>query len=839
MKSKTLLWLAGIAMSFSTVRAADRYWANTAADGNWQTAGNWTGAADGSGATGIPAVLDDIHFSVTSLTATQTVSLNGDVSLGALRFRGTSGAVTLQGGGTNRTLTLASGLAVDAGAGTVNIGSASAGQNVAIAISASQSWTNASSNLLTIRNGVSSSSGAQTLTIGGTGSTTLAGIVTNGSGTFSLTKTGAGTLELSGANTYTGVTTISEGIVRGTIGNGGVASGLGNASTDAANLVINGGTFDWAGTGNTGTDRGFTLGSSGGTFRNGTAFGLRVEGKVIGTGGLTKTGTGLLAMVNTTNDYSGITRIVEGTISARVAAALGASTAGNAANGTIIESGGTLILDPDAMSGTGGNVTFNEHLTLRGGTLTNNSRANSWAGGIVLEANATIGSNANTLTVGSVISQSGGTYGITKTGAGTVALAGLNTFSGVVTISGGTLAVGSLAAGGSNSPLGAASAASSNIILDGGVLAFHSSDGFNRGMTLATGKTSGLSSTGTFRIDGVLVGGGNLSKTGTGTVALTNAGNTYTGMTNVNAGILSIRKGLGTGGNSTLGTSAGTADGTVINTGGTLQFDPGNSTGGAGVSITVTEFLTLNGGTLRSQTLANTVSSAVSLTANSTVAAATGASLNVAAAITQSGGSFGLNKTDAGTVIISSTGNNFTGTTTVTAGTLSVTGEINSSTEIRINGGTFSAGAAGVVGDTTAVNMTGGVLQFNGFAEILGVLAVSGNTQLALAGANPNTITFADSSAANWTGGTVSITDWNGSAAGGGAEQLLFGGGALTPTQIAAITFLNPAGFDAGTYSAKLIAGELVPGVLIPEPASAVLALLGATVLGVRRRRVG
>jgi len=837
MKPKTLFWLAGIAMSFSTVRAADRYWANTAADGNWQTGGNWAGAADGSGASGIPVALDDVYFSVSSLTAPQTVSLNGAVSLGSLRFTGTSGAITLQGGGTNRTLTLANGLAVDAGAGAVTIGSATSGQNVAIAISGSQTWTNASANLLTIRNGVSSSvAGPQTLTLGGAGNTTLAGIVANGSGTVSLTKTGAGTLELGGLNTYTGVTTISEGTLRGTIANGGAASGLGASSTDAANLVFNGGTFDWAGTGNTGTDRGFTLGSSGGTFRNATAFGLRVEGKVTGTGGLTKTGSGLIAMTNATNDYSGITRIVEGTISARVATGLGASTIGSAANGTIIESAGTLILDPDGTGGVANNVTFTENLILRGGTITNNSRSNNWAGGIVLEANSTIGSSAGTLNVNSIISQSGGTYGFTKTGAGTVALSANNTFTGVVRISAGTLSIGTLAAGGTASPLGAATADPGNILLDGGTLAFTGSDGFNRGMTFVAGKTSFISATTTFRLDGVLVGSGNFSKSGSGTVALTNAGNTYSGITTVTAGILSLRKGAGTGGNSTLGTSTGTADGTVINTGGTLQFDPGNATGGSGANLSISEYITLNGGTLRSQTLVNTVVNPVSLTANSTVAAGTGSTLDIAGAITQSGGSFGLTKTDLGTVVISPTGNNYAGPTIVSAGVLSVTGEINSSTELRITGGTFSAGAANVIGDTAQVNMTGGVLQFNGFSEMLGVLAIGGNAQLALSGANGNIITFADSSAANWTG-TLSITDWTGLAAGGGAEQLLFGGNPLTAAQLAAITFFNPAGFAAGTYSAKLVGNEVVPDVLVPEPASAILVLLGASALGARRRR--
>ncbi len=88
------------------------------------------------------------------------------------------------------------------------------------------------------------------------------------------------------------------------------------------------------------------------------------------------------------------------------------------------------------------------------------------------------------------------------------------------------------------------------------------------------------------------------------------------------------------------------------------------------------------------------------------------------------------------------------------------------------------------------------------------------NSIIALDGTSSR-LSFATSSAETWTpGATLIISNWNGNPAGGGAEQLKFGtsASALTASQLAQITFSNPAGFPAGNYFAKLLStGELVP----------------------------
>src|SRR5438128_564272 len=80
----------------------------------------------------------------------------------------------------------------------------------------------------------------RTLTTGGDNtSTAFSGVIQDGAaGATNLTKVGTGTFTLSGANTYTGTTTISAGTLQ--IGTGGTTgtTGPGNIGDNAA-LVVN------------------------------------------------------------------------------------------------------------------------------------------------------------------------------------------------------------------------------------------------------------------------------------------------------------------------------------------------------------------------------------------------------------------------------------------------------------------------------------------------------------------------------------------------------------------------------------------------------------------------
>ena len=115
---------------------------------------------------------------------------------------------------------------------------------------------------------------------------------------------------------------------------------------------------------------------------------------------------------------------------------------------------------------------------------------------------------------------------LVKTGAGTLTLGGANTYSGGTTINGGVLAVST------DSNLGGGA-----VQFGGGTLQATATLSTNRAMTLAGDGTLQTDFGTTLTANGVIDGGGRLTKTDLGTLILTGV-NTYSGGTTVSAGIL-------------------------------------------------------------------------------------------------------------------------------------------------------------------------------------------------------------------------------------------------------------------------------------------------------------
>ncbi len=181
-----------------------------------------------------------------NLSGTNTYTGATTVSVGVLNVRNAQGTGTTAGG-----VTVASGAALElqggitVGAETLslnNTGVSSAGalRNISgdntwggrITLTTNAARINSDAGTLTLNASNAITATNIGLTVGGAGNTTISGTITTGSG--SLTKVGAGTLTLSGANTYTGATTVTEGILQL-----GAADRIANAS----NLILNGGTF--------------------------------------------------------------------------------------------------------------------------------------------------------------------------------------------------------------------------------------------------------------------------------------------------------------------------------------------------------------------------------------------------------------------------------------------------------------------------------------------------------------------------------------------------------------------------------------------------------------------
>jgi outer membrane autotransporter protein len=152
-------------------------------------------------------------------------------------------------------------------------------------------------------------------------------------------------------------------------------------------------------------------------------------------------------------------------------------------------------------------------------------------------AGGTFDTNGNDATLSGSISGAGG---LTKIGAGTLRLAGASTYAGATAVNAGTLQAGAVNA---FSPFSAFSVAS-GATLD--LNSFNQSIGSLAGagsVTLGSAiLTTGNDNTSTI-FSGSIGGTGGLTKIGAGTFILTGA-SSYTGPTNVNAGILDVNGSL-------------------------------------------------------------------------------------------------------------------------------------------------------------------------------------------------------------------------------------------------------------------------------------------------------
>lgn len=648
---------------------------------------------------------------------------SGTVSL----VKAGTGTLTLSGANTYTGVTTIS-------AGTLQLGAASERISNSSALTVN---SGATFNLNGFSESVASLAGAGTITSSVAGAVTLAhvgnastafnGVIQNGSGTVALTKAGSGILTLSGANTYTGATTITAGSITINADNG-----LGTAPTTATpgHLVLNGGTLQTGITNLTlNANRGISLGASGGTLiGNSGSPGLTYQGIIAGTGQLRIRGTVTLSGTSD-NTYTGGTDLLNGQLRINQDSKLGAvPTSPTARNLVFSESAPSLTATASFTL----NANRGVSLEVSGGGGSN--------GGFIVDA-------PHTLTCAGIIAGSGSPQRLSKRGTGTLVLSGANTYNGATTISeyGGTLTISA------DNNLGAvpgSTTAGHLSIETGGTLNTTATFTLNsrRGILIWTSANANISpNSGTTLTYGGIIAGNNaaasLTKTGDGTLVLSGA-NTYAGTTTINAGVLSI-----------------SAD---------------NNLGTAPASPT-TGHLVFNGGTLRN-------TGTITLDANRGISLGTsGGTIDVPfSPFTYSGiiaGTGALTKTGSGSLILNGV-NTYSGATNINSGTLRLGGtageRINNSSAVTVATSSFfdlggfsetvgslagegtvtSSGAGSItltVGDNNANTTFSGVIQ-NGSATPM-ALTKTGGGRLTLTGANTYT------GATTISGGTLSIGD--------------------------------------------------------------------------------
>ena len=489
----------------------------------------------------------------------------------------------------------------------------------------------------------------------GDGDTFTASAILGGSA--NLTKSEAGTTILSGANTYTGTTTVSGGILS-------VSGSLTSVSiNNSATLTVSGALNDLTQITNTGqynvqeSDTIKTVSGSGNiaisatkTLTTGDNGDDTISGVISGAGSLTKVGTGTLTL-STNNTYTGATTISAGSV--KVTGTLSDSTAVSVGTNGVYDVDAT---DTIASIAGAGLVDVAPGITLSAG---NDSNATTFSG-ILRSSQVLNESNEVTTAFGS----------FTKVGSEALTLDGTFSQLSQLTISAGSLTLGANDRLNDSTPISLADATGAVLDLDGndetiGSLSGGGTDGGN--ITLGAGAlTIDQRSNGTY--DGVISGTGSVTKTGVAALTLTRA-NTYDGGTTISRGQIKV----GTN-NALLNTGAVTIN-------------------GLGTGSNIGDLVIANGVSQTIGTLIGNANGRISTVSSGSLTVTQGADQTFAGII-RGHGSF----TKAGNSALTlSNDNNHRGTLTISAGTLTVSGTLHDTSDIVVNGGTYDVDASDTV----------------------------------------------------------------------------------------------------------------------------------------------
>jgi len=582
-----------------------------------------------------------------------SVTNNAVTNLSSMTFSNTAGHYTVGGNG----VTLGAGGIIN---NSTNEQTITSGLN----LGTNETFTAASGNLNF--NGSITNNG-HTLTLNGASNIVLGGIL---SGTGGLTESGTGTLTITGAQIYTGLTTVASGTLLLSGGNNRLLSTGSVAVSSGAKLDLGSNSQQLASLTGTGTVTGtggiLTLAPT-----NSTAFG----GSLTGSEQLALSGTGTMTLSGS-NSYTGGTAINAGTLITANALALGAGT-----NAVSVGNSGTL--------------------NLAGQTITQGSLLLS--NGIV--TNGTLAANNVTLQGGTVAASLSGAALLTQA-SGTTTLSGSNSYTGGTKITGGSLITAN------NFALGSTNASA---LLAGGTLNLGGNSIKLGSVTLTSGSLGGGTLTASH---GVAVnGGGTISATLAGTGGLTKTGSGILNLaTALPGGSVAVTGGTLLSSSSVIGATTNTPSGVTIkaanwtNSGiltiggsgnGTLAIGSGGGVAASGLIIAA------NAGSKGTVTLGDSNGAAsLSLGSGSLSFGSGNGNLifnqNGAVQITNSiSGKGTITSSGTGTTTLSGNDSGFAGTNYLSSGTVAV------GANSRLGGAVNIAGKSAMLALNTGASLTG------------------------------------------------------------------------------------------------------------------------------------
>jgi fibronectin-binding autotransporter adhesin len=667
--------------------------------------------------------------------------------------------------------------------------------------------------------------------LGGGGGTLTYTQVLTGSG-YSLVV--GGDVVLSAANDYTGVTTVSRNgtLSVSSLANAGQSSNLGAyGAAGAAGVVLTGGsTLRYTG-GSTSIDRGFTLSginctvdvSSGGTALTFGNCSLGAYTLIVTGGAGSSLSIGSAALTGATTLYPTTANLAVASVSGGYNLTLSGTAGASAINGEIGIGSRELTKSGSSTWALSGSNNYTGVTIVTGGVLRLDS-AGALPGGI-----GTTGGTSGLTFNGGVIGLGAGDFTRALASAGIVT--GVN-FAGA----GGWAAYGAdrlVNLGGASDTIdwgtGNTGFFGYTVIL-GASTATHTVT-LQNPLNLGTAARTVQADDGAAEIDGALSGllsststGGGLVKSGAGTLALTNAANTYAGATNISAGVLSVGKLADGGQASSIGQSTNADTNLLLGNGATLKYvGAGDSTDRrfrfngslAGLSVSLDasgagpiNFTSTTGPSHSNANQTRTLKLIGNNTGENTLAANIG---------NNGTGVLSVIKDGPGTWVLSGV-NTYTGATTINKGTLLLNANQSLATGAVTVQSDATLGGNGTIGGPVTVNTGGRLLVSPGGMGMSGNLFMSDEAEATFVFTNP---LVKDSKVtgdgALTLAGTLNV-DFSGGTYGDGWSAVLFDGiyGTFYSGDFAEVTATGLASgmlatFDVSTMTLTLTL-NVVPG---------------------------